>query len=40
MRLNTIDLQGRPEVVTLLLDLESWPTSQLTWTATGWQRTP
>ncbi|MDF1563613.1 MAG: trypsin-like peptidase domain-containing protein [Deltaproteobacteria bacterium] len=40
VRLDTVDLQGRPDVVTLLLDLANWPTSRLDWKPEGWVRTP
>ena len=40
LRLHTLDLDDRPGVVTLKLDLEFWPTVELRRTAEGWQRIP
>jgi S1-C subfamily serine protease len=38
VRLNTRDLDGREEVITLELDLQFWPTIELRRGADGWQR--
>ncbi|MFO0687129.1 MAG: trypsin-like peptidase domain-containing protein [Myxococcota bacterium] len=38
VRLETLDLDGRPAVLTLKLDLEYWPTYELLRTAQGWER--
>jgi S1-C subfamily serine protease len=38
VRLETVDLDGRPAVITLKLDLEYWPTYELRRTAAGWER--
>ena len=39
VRLRTVDLDGRIDVITLRLDLEYWPTSELVRGADGWSRT-
>ena len=38
IRLETVDLDGRPAVITLKLDLDYWPTYELRRTGTGWER--
>jgi S1-C subfamily serine protease len=38
VRLETVDLDGRPAVITLKLDLEYWPTYELRRTGAGWER--
>ena len=38
VRLETVDLDGRPTVLTLKLDLEYWPTYELRRTPQGWER--
>ncbi|MBK7947241.1 MAG: trypsin-like peptidase domain-containing protein [Deltaproteobacteria bacterium] len=38
VRLETLDLDGRPAVLTLKLDLEYWPTYELLRSAQGWER--
>ncbi len=38
VRLRTVDLDGRPDVVTLKLDLEFWPTTELRRDGKGWER--
>ena len=35
----TVDLDGVEEVITMRLDLEYWPSSELRRTADGWERT-
>jgi S1-C subfamily serine protease len=40
VRLEIANLDDKPNVITLRLDLEFWPTQQLQLGATGWQRTP
>lgn len=39
VRLETIDMQGKPALETLKLDLHYWPTAELRWTEDGWART-
>ena len=39
VRLRTVDLDGVEEVITMRLDLEYWPSSELLRTGEGWQRT-
>ena len=39
VRLRTIDLDGSEEAITLRLDLEYWPTSELLRSGDGWKRT-
>jgi len=39
VRLRTVDLDGVEEVITMRLDLEYWPSSELRRTADGWERT-
>jgi len=39
VRLEIADLDDKPNVITLRLDLEFWPTQQLQLGANGWQRT-
>jgi S1-C subfamily serine protease len=38
VRLRTLHLDGKEEVITLKLDLQFWPTTELRRTAAGWQR--
>lgn len=38
VRLETVDLDGRPAVITLKLDLDFWPTYELRRTQAGWER--
>jgi S1-C subfamily serine protease len=40
VRLRTVSLDGRPDVMTLELDLEFWPTTELRRNAKGWVRIP
>jgi len=40
VRLRTVSLDGRPDVMTLELDLEFWPTTELRRNAKGWERIP
>ena len=39
VRLRTVDLDGKVEVLTLELDLRFWPTRELRWNGGGWTRT-
>ncbi|MEZ4355946.1 MAG: trypsin-like peptidase domain-containing protein [Myxococcota bacterium] len=38
VRLDTLDLDGKPDVITLKLDLEFWPTYELRRLPSGWER--
>jgi hypothetical protein len=38
VRLRTLDLEGRAEVLTLELDLRYWPTFELRLGPAGWER--
>ena len=38
VRLRTLHIDGKEEVITLKLDLQFWPTTELRRTAAGWQR--
>lgn len=38
LRLETLDLDGQPHMVTIRLDLQFWPTFELVRTADGWER--
>jgi S1-C subfamily serine protease len=40
VRLEIADLDDKPDVITLRLDLDFWPTQQLRLEAGGWQRSP
>ena len=40
VRLEVRDLEDKPGVVTLELDLESWPTQELRFGPDGWTREP
>jgi hypothetical protein len=38
VRLRTVGLEGRSDVITLKLDLQFWPTSELRRNGTEWER--
>jgi hypothetical protein len=38
VRLETVDLDGKPDVITLKLDLEYWPTYELRRNGGAWER--
>jgi hypothetical protein len=38
VRLRTISLDGRADVITVRLDLQFWPTTELRRNDTGWER--
>jgi hypothetical protein len=38
VRLRTVGLDGRTDVMTLKLDLEFWPTTELRRNGKGWER--
>ena len=40
VRLEIADLEDKPNVITLELDLEFWPTQELRLGPEGWQRSP